>query len=175
MPKKLGFIFALLLFSSLVPQISSAHSELVKSTPAQGEKSSEAVTALDLEFGAAVEQFTDLTLTDANGHTYALKKPIIKETQVTILPKKPLKKGQYKLFWHLIGIDTHKVHGYLVFGVDDNAPKVSAIVATNESSQDDPVQTMEHNHKTPLYITMMFIFAVVICIGLFFTFRKQPE
>jgi len=175
MPKIISFIFALLLFGSLVPQISSAHSELVKSTPAQGGKASGSVTALNLEFGAAVEQFLDLTLTDTNGHTYALKKPIIKETQVTILPKTPLKKGQYKLFWHLIGIDTHKVHGFLVFGVDNTAPKASAIVATNESSQDDPVQAVEHNHKTPLYITMMIIFAVVMCIGLFFTFRKQPE
>ncbi|GGE50057.1 hypothetical protein GCM10011391_31040 [Pullulanibacillus camelliae] len=175
MPKRLGFIFALLLFSLLVPQISLAHSELVKSTPAQGGKVSGPVTTLNLEFGAAVEEFTDLTLTDAHGHTYALEKPIIKEKQVIIMPKKPLKEGQYKLFWHLIGIDTHKVHGYLAFGINENAPKASAIIAANESAQDDPVQTTEHNHKTSLYITMMILFAVVICIGLFFTLRKQPE
>ncbi|GGH86106.1 methionine-rich copper-binding protein CopC [Pullulanibacillus pueri] len=182
MLKKSSLLIALLFIGLFLPKVGFAHSELVSSTPKQGGEVDEPVSAITLNFGAAVEEFVDLTLTDQEGHTYALEKPIIKEKKVTLLTKKPLESGQYKLYWHLVGIDTHKVHGYMTFGVNQPAPKPSDIKASNESAAGDsgengsaPAQDNQENRSSTLYIIMVIILTVLIIVGLFFISQKRSE
>ena len=179
-------MFIILLFLSafislFLPNEGLAHSELVQSTPGQGETVSDPVSSIELNFGARVEEMLDITLTDKNGKTYPLEDPIVKGKTVIVMPKAPLETGQYKLYWHLIGIDTHKVHGYLTFGIGETAPSPSDITASNETTGDAPATSSsasageKHEQLSPFMITMIVILGLLILFGCIVIFKKKRE
>jgi len=116
---------ALAVFAS--PQLASAHTELVSSTPAANAKVS-APTKIELRFEEAVVGVAtraEIVMTAMPGMAVHKPMPITGFTAklgkdrkaLTLLLKKPLKAGTYQVSWSAAGADTHRESGKFSFTV----------------------------------------------------------
>ena len=92
-----------------------AHARLVSSDPAANAKVKSPGT-IKLHFSETLEpSFSSAALTDAAGKTVPVSKAVGADT-ITLLPL-TLKPGAYKVSWHSVGQDTHRLTGSFGFTV----------------------------------------------------------
>jgi methionine-rich copper-binding protein CopC len=92
-----------------------AHARLEESTPAANAHV-KSPARIVLRFGETLEPaFSGATLRDGAGHVLQAGTSVSGKT-VTLLPL-PLKPGAYRLDWHSVGQDTHRVSGNFSFTV----------------------------------------------------------
>jgi len=109
--KKLILLLALL----SAAQPASAHARLVKSLPAAGSQTSH-VDAVVLTFTEKLEAaFSGAQLVDAAEKPVAALVAIHGDTITFTTPG--LKPGQYRVKWHSVGQDTHRMEGGFQFTV----------------------------------------------------------
>jgi len=97
-----------------------AHPELQSAEPAAG-KSSAAPTEIRIMFNESViPQFSGIEVKDQAGRAVATGKAIADPTnkKMIIVPlKEQLAPGDYKVEWHAVSEDTHRVKGSYTFNV----------------------------------------------------------
>jgi methionine-rich copper-binding protein CopC len=114
-------------FALAAPQIASAHTELVASTPAANSKV-KAPSTIVLKFeepvvGAATHATLDMTSMPGMAHgkpmaiTGFTSKLGSDRKTLTLSFKKPLSPGGYRVTWSAAGADTHHVTGNFSFTV----------------------------------------------------------
>jgi len=92
-----------------------AHARLNASDP-KANASVKAPRQINLTFSEKLEPaFSSATLTDAAGKTVPVSKSVA-ATTITLLPLM-LKPGTYKVSWHSVGQDTHRLSGSFSFKV----------------------------------------------------------
>jgi methionine-rich copper-binding protein CopC len=92
-----------------------AHAKLTSSNPAAN-ASIKPPKLIKLKFSENLEPaFSGAELTDAAGKTVPVSKSV-GGTTITLLPL-PLRPGAYKVSWHSVGHDTHRMSGSFTFTV----------------------------------------------------------
>ncbi len=115
-------IAALALFGGmLVATTAEAHPKLVKSDPAAGAVTATSPKELRLSFNEElVAKFSGAELKDAKGTKIeigAIAPDAIDKKQLVVALPKPLAQGVYKLDWHAVAADTHRVQGSYSFTI----------------------------------------------------------
>jgi copper transport protein len=119
------------------PRAASAHAQLIRTTPAQGEQLAAAPASAGLLFDEAVRSTGGASLSGP-----ALKAPVRVAARrerdgrlvVVALPR-GLRRGVYSLRWRIVSDDGHRESGALTFGVGVKPTGVSAAV-TEQTSAD---------------------------------------
>lgn len=95
-----------------------AHARLTASDPAADAQVA-APKQLTLHFSETLQpRFCGLDLIQANGATVVLKASVGKDRKtLTAVPAKPLTPGAYKVRWHAVTVDTHRMEGGYSFTV----------------------------------------------------------
>ncbi len=120
MPSRLPTIlvaFALLALAS-VPAF--AHAHLVKAQPAAGGTMHEPPSEVTLRFNEKLEpKFSSIVVRDATGKQVDKGDAAVDQTDRMVIrvPLPPLEPGVYKVEWHAMSADTHKVNGDFTFKV----------------------------------------------------------
>ena len=107
-----GFGAAAFLLAGTVE--AEAHAHLVTSVPA-AKATVASPSSISIAFNEALEaKFSGFEITNASGAKIATA-PVVLDPQgkktLTAAPQAPLAPGAYKLAWHVVGGDGHKVEG----------------------------------------------------------------
>ena len=96
----------------------SAHAELVKTTPANGQRLETAPAKVTLAFSESVNLLEDgISLLNSHGATVSTPDPTVDGHTVTWPMPKHLRNGPYVVTWRVISSDGHPVDGASSFGV----------------------------------------------------------
>src|SRR5690242_16668115 len=92
-----------------------AHPRLTDSNPAAGSTVKSAPTSIRMKFSEGlIPRFTGLVLKDGNGHAVATGNASVNgpdNTQLTVPIRGQLRPGTYRVAWHAVSVDTHRVSG----------------------------------------------------------------
>ena len=107
---------------SLLTTSANAHPKLISASPAADVSSKVFPTEITLNFSEGViARFSGIELKDETGKAIATgvaaTDPKDRKQLVVPLPA-PLMAGHYKVTWHAVSEDTHRVKGEYSFGVD---------------------------------------------------------
>jgi copper resistance protein C len=119
MPNIRATVFALMAVFLCV-DFADAHPQLQSAEPAAGETATAPRQIKILFNEAVIPQFSGLELKDQTGKMVATGKPEVDpaNTKLLIVPiPEPLPPGDYKVEWHAVSADTHRVKGSYSFGV----------------------------------------------------------
>jgi copper resistance protein C len=110
------------LATSLLATSANAHPKLISASPAADVSSNVSPTEIKLNFSEGViGRFSGIELKDETGKTIttgvAATDPKDR-TQLVVPLSAPLMEGHYKVTWHAVSEDTHRVKGEYSFGVD---------------------------------------------------------
>jgi copper resistance protein C len=112
---------AVLAVSSLATS-ANAHPKLISANPAADVSSKVSPTEIKLNFSEGViARFSGIELKDEAGKTIATGVAATDprdRTQLVVPLPAPLVTGHYKVTWHAVSEDTHRVKGEYSFGVD---------------------------------------------------------
>ena len=122
----------------------SAHAELVKTTPANGQRLETAPAKVTLAFSESVNLLEDgISLLNSHGATVSTPDPTVDGHTVTWPMPKHLRNGPYVVTWRVISSDGHPVDGAFSFGVGAAARAVpGAVSATESTAQTAPWQVV---------------------------------
>jgi methionine-rich copper-binding protein CopC len=118
--KKTSIVAVTLIAAFLTTGVAYAHPELQSAEPAAG-KASPAPKQIRILFNESIlPQFSGIELKDQSGKAISVGKATTDPTnkKLMIVPlKDQLAPGDYKVEWHAVSDDTHKVKGSYSFGV----------------------------------------------------------
>jgi copper transport protein len=96
----------------------AAHAELIVSIPANGAHLATAPTEVELRFSEPVNLVRDgFALLDQSGRPIDTPTATAQSTQVRMPLPADLGDGVYSITWRVVSVDSHPVHGALVFSV----------------------------------------------------------
>lgn len=105
----------IILLGLLLATPAIAHARLISSQPAANAKV-QSPGQIKLRFSESLEPaFSSASLIDSAGRTVPVSKSVGNDT-ITLLPL-TLKPGAYKVTWHSVGQDTHRLSGSFGFTV----------------------------------------------------------
>ena len=120
MSKKISMAAVTLIAAILYGGIAHAHPELQSTEPATGAAAS-SPRQIKITFNESViPQFSGLQLKDQTGKVIATAKPTTDPTnkkQLVVPIQEQLPPGDYKVEWHAVSDDTHRVKGSYSFSV----------------------------------------------------------
>lgn len=101
---------------SLQPVPSRAHTELLQAIPRPVATVSEPPAGISLTFTEEVDAaFSGLSLVNQKGGTIDLKELRIEGARIEAIIAQPLNEGTYRVNWHLLSVDGHRVEGSFSF------------------------------------------------------------
>ena len=107
---------------SAVTTSANAHPKLISASPAADVSSKVSPKEIKLNFSEGViARFSGIELKDETGKTIATGVAATdpkNRTQLVVPLPAPLMAGHYKVTWHAVSEDTHRVKGEYSFGVD---------------------------------------------------------
>jgi copper resistance protein C len=110
-----------LIAASLLGNAASAHPELQSADPAAGSDATTSPRQIRITFNEAViPQFSGVELKDQAGKQIATGKAAVEPANKNVLVVpigEPLPPGNYKVEWHAVSEDTHRVNGSYAFSV----------------------------------------------------------
>lgn len=117
---------------------SSAHSELIDASPADGEQLSEPVVAVELTFNEDIEQIgADVVVTGTDGVDITAGEPVIDGTTLTQEVSTDSQSGELTVQWRVVSADGHPVSGEYTFGIEGDGSAVGEEVDPTEDATDD--------------------------------------
>ena len=148
MIKKVSLLFLLLFI--LFSKQALAHTSLEDSTPKDGEVITEPIRELTLIFGTKVEQNSRINVSNSNGEPVKLGNFVIEEDEMWATFLQPLKNGNYKVDWEIIGADGHPIEGTFSFSVEVPNDK-DTVETKSETEEGEPkqVEDNQESNKTP--------------------------
>jgi methionine-rich copper-binding protein CopC len=118
---KTSMVVVAVIVASLFSGAASAHPELVSADPAAGVATSTSPKQIKITFNEGViPQFSGVEVTDQTGKTIATGKAATDPAnkKLLIVPvNEQLPLGDYKVEWHAVSGDTHRVKGSYSFSV----------------------------------------------------------
>ena len=131
----LAAVLALIIAVAVAPA-ASAHTQLLRSTPGDGQ-TVERLTEIELEFsGALLEVGNQVTLETEAGESIELPATVRQGSTLTApVPEAALTDGTVRLHWRVVAEDGHPIEGDIRFRY--RAP-AEATAASAEDGEDDP-------------------------------------
>ncbi len=121
MSKKASMAAATMIVASLCGSAAYAHPELRSAEPAAAGATTTSPRQLKITFNEGViPQFSGVEVKDQNGKVIATGKATTDPTnkrQLVIPVQEQLPPGEYKVEWHAVSDDTHRVEGSHAFSV----------------------------------------------------------
>ena len=118
---RIASITALALVTTLAATSASAHPKLVKSDPAADAKVVTSPKELRLSFNEElVPKFSSAEIKDQNGQKVEIGTATadhLDKKQLVVPLAKPLTAGKYKVVWHAVAADSHRVEGSYSFTI----------------------------------------------------------
>lgn len=136
---------AFLVALCLIPAAARAHSELERSTPAEGQRLSQAPDNVELQFNQVIAaEFVTLTLTTATRPPLALKTEVDGETVLAGVPRAETGRSRssaetWTLAYRVVSADGHPISGSVRFQVGPTTEARAAPSSTASNlGQSDP-------------------------------------
>nr|WP_042186302.1 copper resistance protein CopC [Kibdelosporangium sp. MJ126-NF4]CEL17191.1 Copper resistance protein D [Kibdelosporangium sp. MJ126-NF4]CTQ91579.1 Copper resistance protein D [Kibdelosporangium sp. MJ126-NF4] len=130
-------LFTTSTFIGLTPQ-AFAHAELLGTTPSNGGHSAVAPTEVLLRFSEPVKPVRDgFVLLNGQGKRTGDGQPEADGDSVRLRLAQSLPDGVYSLSWRVVSVDSHPIHGALVFSVGD--AQAAPLVGGGAEAGADPV------------------------------------
>jgi methionine-rich copper-binding protein CopC len=108
---------------SISPTTADAHPKLIKTDPAADAVTATSPKEVRLSFNEElVAKFSGVELTDQKGKKVEIGASALDPSdkkQLTAAVPNPLAEGVYKVNWHAVGSDTHRVQGSYSFTIKD--------------------------------------------------------
>jgi methionine-rich copper-binding protein CopC len=115
------YVAALAAAFALATTAADAHPRLRDSNPAAGSILKTAPTSIRISFSEGlVPRFTGLVLKDGSGRTVPTGDASVSgpdNTQLAVPIRASLKPGTYRVAWHAVSVDTHRVAGSYSFRI----------------------------------------------------------
>src|SRR4051794_40279316 len=143
--RRLGIVAAIMIaFGAVFAAPASAHTKLLKSTPAAGASVKE-LTEVTLVFSEAVKpSLAKVQIRDSSGAQHAAPgAPQVKGATVIQAAAPDLNPGDYTVAYRVVSADGHPVTGEVSFKLIGLAPGEQGGVATAVASPDDPVANVD--------------------------------
>lgn len=184
MTKKVPLLFLLLFI--LFSKQALAHTSLEDSTPKDGEVMTEPVRELTLIFGTKVEQNSRISVSNSNGEPVKLGNFVIEEEEMWATFLQPLKNGNYKVNWEIIGTDGHPIEGKFSFSVvvpNDKATVESKSETKEERKKEDnqenkiikSKQEVQQSNMPSYIIPSISVVLFVVVIGSFLWLMRRKK
>lgn len=138
MKKSLRTLFLLGLIFMLSTGVSSAHTNLQESNPADGETITKELNELVLVFETKIESLSTFTLL-LNNETEIETEITVDQDTMTGTLSEPLANGEYTVNWDIIGADGHQITGDFSFTVD--------VQEAEQNEQTEQVQPGEEQNQ----------------------------
>ena len=121
MSKKTSMVAMTLIAAGLFSSAANAHPELQSAEPAIGAAMTTSPTQIRITFNEnVIPQFSGVELKDQAGKMIATGKAAAdpaNKKQLVVPVQQPLPPGDYKVEWHAVSDDTHRVTGSYSFSV----------------------------------------------------------
>jgi methionine-rich copper-binding protein CopC len=112
---------SIMITASLLSSAASAHPQLLSAEPAAGAPAATSPKQIKITFTEAViPQFSGAEVKDQAGKAIATGKATVdpaNRKQLVVPVSEPLPPGEYKVEWHAVSDDTHRVKGSYSFSV----------------------------------------------------------
>ncbi len=174
----------LCLLTFMVPTLTSAHTGLKSSSPADGDIVKEELKEITLQFETKVENLSTMKVVKDDGEEIELDSVKIKEKSMSGMLPRSLENGSYKIQWKIIGTDGHPIDGEIPFNVQvEQKEKVDSPVE-NETETDSDKQKDEEkgltkeNTKKDEGLSPIFFIIIGFVIGtivFFFRIKKMKS
>jgi copper resistance protein C len=121
MSKMTTIAASIIITASYLSSAASAHPKLLSAEPAAGEAAATSPKQIKIIFNEAViPQFSGAEVKEQAGRTIATGKATVdpaNRKQLVVPVNEPLPPGDYKVEWHAVSDDTHRVKGSYSFSV----------------------------------------------------------
>ena len=95
-----------------------AHPELVEATPRDGSIVASSPSEVRLTFTERIEpRLSGAEITDVSGKRANAARLRVEGAQAIVALREPLPPGRYRVNWHAVGADAHRVQGTVTFEV----------------------------------------------------------
>ena len=95
-----------------------AHAELLRAMPQPGSVVSTSLPEVRLQFSEGIEgRFSGLSVVASNGKPIATGRAQVQGAAMVVPITAPLPPGMYRVNWHVLSVDGHKVQGSFTFEV----------------------------------------------------------
>ena len=95
-----------------------AHAALLRAMPQSGSVVSTSPSEVRLQFSEGIEgRFSGLNVVAPNGKPIATGRAQVQGTAMVVPITAPLPPGMYRVNWHVLSVDGHKVQGSFTFEV----------------------------------------------------------
>jgi methionine-rich copper-binding protein CopC len=161
-------ILFLIISLVLIPNLAYAHTNLDKSSPADGEVLTESPEEILLNFNTKVEQGSQFQLVNPSGNGVSITGLTIDDKVLSGFIPQPLQGGEYTINWSIIGADGHPIEGQISFAVEsESANGEEPNQITNEDEPpalEEKVVEETQPASPPTFIPIMAITLLVIAI-----------
>ncbi len=187
----LGSFLLLAAVTLLVPlaPAAAAHTELILSTPADGEALAAAPTAVLLTFSEElIAETVNVSVTDSQGQLVASGPPQVDASEVTLPWPAGLAGGSYCVNYRVVSQDGHPVSGLITFtyppvAVPPSTSAASSTVPTSPSPAPTPAATSDATAEpttasdTPVRSIVLIVagLAAGIVIGILVATRRRGQ
>lgn len=135
----------------------SAHTGLVKSSPAEGEVLKQDINLIAMEFNTTIEKTILFKLLDESGTEITVSDILITDNYMEGSITSTLEDGSYTVIWKIIGADGHPVQGEYSFVVNKNNTADLQTPSVSESNN-----TMEELESPTIFTN--FIYAAIFIL-----------
>lgn len=155
----------LLALAALLATPAHAHSDLVETTPAQGDVITEAPESISLQFNEEpLDSLVDVVITNAAGDIVAMDAAEASGTEVLVPWPGSLGPGDYTVAYRVVSADGHPVTGTFTFtytgaASTDAAPMIDEAAAAEVLADVEPTGS-----NLPLIIGVAVVVVVVIAL-----------
>lgn len=146
-------LVAIILFSIIPFNTSSAHSVLESSTPTDGEQLKESVNSIELTFNTKIENGSTLTLVDNSGTEIKPSSIEIIDNVLKATFQDLLEPNTYQVNWKIVGADGHLIENQYSFTVNESENNQSGDTGTqtedkqaDSSSENEDFESVEENN-----------------------------
>lgn len=124
-----------------LPLTASAHSQLISSSPAAGEKLDQAPTEVVLTFSEEIQAgLSQVTVTDGEGLPMTDGKPVADGATLT-QPLGQLHPGPYTITYKVVSADGHPISDAITFTVTEKATSTASSTSSSSSTTSSTTST----------------------------------
>ncbi|MFC0187656.1 copper resistance protein CopC [Fictibacillus aquaticus] len=162
-------LFMLALFTIIFPTITSAHTGLESSNPAEGAVVKEERKELTLQFKTKIESLSSMQIVRDDGQEIELDSLIVEEKKMSGKLTSALDNGSYIIQWRIIGTDGHPIEGQIPFKVqiekkEDVNPSAGEETekGSQEQKKEENVSDKKEEMSPVFFITLGFLLAAIV-------------
>lgn len=164
----------------MFPTITSAHTGLESSDPAEGEVVKEELTKITLQFKTEIENLSTMKIVKDDGQEVKIDSVIVQEKTMSGELPRSLENGSYTIQWKIIGTDGHPIEGDIPFSVQAEQKEEVNPPAANDSEKNtdkkEENNSVKEKSEEKEGLSPIFFIAIGFALGaivFFFRIKKM--